>query len=108
MVKKKLEDEIPKSSTEEVVDKKKKKEPLPKTEEELYVESLSKKERKLYRKRKNELRRSQWVAEYWIIIILSVALLVVASVLVIINQVRGLSSTENIFGRIVENIFFNR
>lgn len=70
---------------------KKQDEPLPKTEEELYVESLSKAERKAYEKKKRALRRSQWVDEYWIIILLAVALLVVICALVISNTIRGIS-----------------
>ena len=65
--------------------KKSKKQPLPKTEEELYVETLTKAERKEYEKRKRALRRSQWIAEYWIIIILAVAVLVLVCVLMAIN-----------------------
>lgn len=103
MVKKIAKDENRTESIEKVDGKRKKREPLPKTEEEIYVESLSKKERKNYEKRKKELRRSQWIAEYWLIIVLGVALLVVATVLVIINQVKGLNLTD-CFGRITESV----
>ena len=65
--------------------KKRKKEPLQKSEEELYVETLSKEERKEYNRRKRALRRSQWLAEYWIIIVLAVAVFVVFCLLMAIN-----------------------
>lgn len=68
------------------------KEPVQLNEEELYVETLSKKERKEYEKRKKELRRSQWMSEYWIIIVLAVALLVVVTALVMINQIKEFTS----------------
>lgn len=67
---------------------------LPKSKEELYVESLSKAERKEYEKKKKALRRSQWVDEYWIIILLAVALLVVICALVISNTIRGIEYTN--------------
>ncbi len=44
-------EEILTESTEKVDGKKKKREKPPKTEEEIYVESLSKKERKLYERK---------------------------------------------------------
>lgn len=95
MAKKKLQKEN--LNENEVVDVNNgKKGSAPKTEEEIYVESLSKKERKLYERKKRELRRSQWMSEYWIIIVLSVALLVVATVLIIINQVRDYYDTGNV------------
>ncbi len=68
------------------------KEPIQQNEEELYVETLSKKERKEYEKRKKELRRSQWMSEYWIIIVLAVALLVVVTALIMINQIKEFTS----------------
>lgn len=66
--------------------------PIHLNEEEVYVESLSKKDRKEYEKRKKELRRSQWMSEYWIIIVLAVALLVVVTALVMINQIKEFTS----------------
>ncbi|MBQ7652869.1 MAG: hypothetical protein IJS93_00655 [Clostridia bacterium] len=73
--------------------KKGKKKEYQKSEEELYVETLSKEERKEYNKRKKALRRAQWVAEYWIIIVLAVAVFVVFCVLMIINYL-GLSASS--------------
>lgn len=83
------------------------KEPVQLNEEELYVETLSKKERKEYEKRKKELRRSQWMSEYWIIIVLAVALLVVVTALVMINQIKEFTSygmVERIFDDILDAI----
>lgn len=68
------------------------KKPVRLNEEEVYVESLSKKDLKEYEKRKKELRRSQWMSEYWIIIVLAVALLVVVTALVMINQIKEFTS----------------
>ena len=84
------------SFQEENVDGKKKKgkkKGLPKSEEELYVETLTKEERREYNKRKKALRRAQWVAEYWIIIVLAVAVFVVFCVLMIVNFL-GLSAAD--------------
>jgi|GEM_PF-6542271 len=74
------------SGPEEGKKKKRKKEPIQKSEEELYVETLSKEERRAYNRKKRALKRSQWVAEYWIIIILAVAVLVVFCLLMAIKH----------------------
>ncbi len=70
-------------------------ESLPKSQEELYIESLSKAERRAYEKKKRALRRSQWIDEYWIIILLAVALLVVMCALVISNTIRGIGYVKS-------------